>query len=57
MRVNVDDRWSVVLAPIFERGQVTAVAVLVRRIGRFEDIVLTLLEATCALLSLRADSG
>ena len=57
VRVNVDDRWSVVLAPIFERGQVTAVAVLVRRIGRFEDIVLTLLEATCALLSLRADSG
>ena len=56
VRVNVDDRWAVVLAPIFERGQTAAFAVLIRRIGRFDDIALTMLEATCALLSLRAES-
>ncbi|HEY1099479.1 MAG TPA: FHA domain-containing protein, partial [Myxococcota bacterium] len=53
VRVNVDDRWAVVLAPIFARGQVDALAVLVRRIGRFDDDALTTLEAVCGLLSLR----
>ena len=57
VRVNIDDRWSVVLAPIFQRGQTTAMAVLIRRIGRFDDVALTMLEATCSLLSLRADTG
>jgi hypothetical protein len=57
VRVNVDDRWAVVLAPIFERGQTAALAVLVKRIGRFDDDALLMLEATCALLTLRADSG
>jgi hypothetical protein len=57
VRVNVDDRWAVVLAPIFERGQTSALAVLVKRIGRFDDDALLMLEATCALLTLRADSG
>ena len=56
VRVNVDDRWSVVVAPIFERGQTKALAVLVRRVGRFDDAALSILEATCALLSLRADA-
>lgn len=56
VRVNVDDRWGVVLAPIFERGQVKALAVLVKRIGRFDDAALGILEATCGLLSLRGDS-
>lgn len=57
VRVNVDDRWGVVLAPIFERGQVKALAVLVKRIGRFDDAALGILEGTCALLSLRADAA
>lgn len=57
VRVNVDDRWAVVLAPIFERGQTAALAVLVKRIGRFDDDALLMLEATCALLTVRADSN
>ncbi len=55
VRVNVEDRWSVVLAPIFERGQTVAIAILIRRVGRFDDVALMMLEATCALLTLRAD--
>ncbi len=56
VRVNVEDRWAVLLAPIVARGQTAALAVLVKRIGRFDDEALTLLEATCALLSLRDDA-
>ena len=55
-RVNVDDRWSVVLAPILNGGQTQALAVLVKRIGRFDEDALTLLEVTCGLLSLRASA-
>jgi len=54
VRVNLDDRWSVVLAPVLERGQIAALAVLIKRIGRFDDDALVMLEATCALLTLRA---
>ncbi len=57
VRVNVDDRWAVVLAPVFEREQVKALAVLVKRVGRFDEAALAILEATCALLTLRADAG
>ena len=57
VRVNLDDRWSVVVAPVVERGQTPALALLVKRIGRFDAEALTLLEGTCALLALRADSG
>ncbi len=57
VRVNVDDRWSVVLAPIIERGHTRALAVLVKRVGRFDDNALGVLEATCGLLSLRAESA
>ena len=56
VRVNVDDRWAVLLAPILERGQTAALAVLIKRIGRFDDEALTLLEGVCALLSLRDDA-
>lgn len=56
VRVNLEDRWAVMLAPILERGQTAALAVLVKRIGRFDDDALVVLEATCALLGLRADS-
>jgi hypothetical protein len=57
VRVNLDDRWSVVLAPIIERGQTRALALLVKRIGRFDGEALTLLEGACALLSLRAETA
>ena len=56
VRVNIDDRWSVILAPILEGGQTTALAVLIRRIGRFDADALAILEATCGLLGLRADA-
>lgn len=56
VRVNVDDRWSVVLAPILEGGQTAALAVLVRRIGRFDADALVILEATCRMLGLRTDA-
>ena len=57
VRVNLDDRWSVLLAPVVERGQTTALALLVKRIGRFDADALSLLEGTCALLALRAENG
>ena len=56
VRVNVDDRWSIVLAPILEGGQTAALAVLVRRIGRFDADALVILEATCRMLGLRTDA-
>jgi len=56
VRVNLDDRWSVLLAPVIERGQTRALALLVKRIGRFDAEALTLLEAAAALLALRAES-
>jgi pSer/pThr/pTyr-binding forkhead associated (FHA) protein len=57
VRVHLDDRWSVLLAPVIERGQTVALALLVKRIGRFDGEALTMLEAACALLTLRADAG
>jgi hypothetical protein len=57
VRVNLDDRWSVLLAPVVERGQTVALALLVKRIGRFDAEALSLLEGTCALLALRAEGG
>jgi pSer/pThr/pTyr-binding forkhead associated (FHA) protein len=57
VRVNLDDRWSVVLAPIIERGQTKALALLVKRIGRFDGEALTLLEGACSLLTLRAEAA
>jgi hypothetical protein len=57
VRVNLDDRWSVLLAPIIERGQTQALALLVKRIGRFDGEALTMLEAACALLTLRAEAA
>jgi pSer/pThr/pTyr-binding forkhead associated (FHA) protein len=57
VRVNLDDRWSVLLAPVVERDQTTALALLVKRIGRFDADALTLLEGACALLALRAENA
>jgi len=54
VRVNVDDRWAVVVAPLLEAGRTVALAVLVKRIGRFDGDALAILEATCGLLGLRA---
>jgi hypothetical protein len=45
-----------VLAPILEGGQTAALAVLVRRIGRFDADALLILEATCRMLGLRTDA-
>jgi pSer/pThr/pTyr-binding forkhead associated (FHA) protein len=56
VRVNIDDRWAVVVAPILEQGRTTALAVLVKRIGRFDTDALAILEATCGLLGLRANA-
>jgi pSer/pThr/pTyr-binding forkhead associated (FHA) protein len=56
VRVNVDDRWAVVVAPLLEHGRTVALAVLVKRIGRFDGDALAILEATCGLLGLRADA-
>ena len=54
VRVNVDDRWSVVLAPVIERGSTAALLVLVKRIGRFDSDALAIVEATAGLLGLRS---
>jgi hypothetical protein len=57
VRVNVDDRWSVMLAPIRERDRAVGLIVLIKRIGRFDDDALAFLEAACSLLTLREESG
>jgi hypothetical protein len=56
VRVNLDDRWSVLVAPVHAAGVPQALAVVVKRIGRFDAEALTLLEGACALLSLRMTS-
>ncbi len=56
VRVNVDDRWAVVLAPIIERGTTVALTVFVKRIGRFDSDALAIVEACAGLLGLRADA-
>jgi pSer/pThr/pTyr-binding forkhead associated (FHA) protein len=53
VRVNVEDRWAVVLAPVIARDQTRSLLVLIKRIGRFAESTLTILEATAALLGLR----
>lgn len=56
VKVGRDDRWTVLLAPIFAKGQVTALVVLVKTQGHFDEHALGILEAACALLSMRAES-
>jgi hypothetical protein len=41
---------------VLEHGRTVALAVLVKRIGRFDGDALAILEATCGLLGLRADA-
>ena len=51
VKVGRDDRWAVVLAPIFCDEEVSALLVLVKSQGHFDDYTLAHLEACCALLS------
>jgi hypothetical protein len=53
VRINTDDRWAVMLAPVRSKEQTMAMLILVKRVGRFDAAELQLLEASCALLSLR----
>lgn len=56
VKVGRDDRWAVMLAPIFSKGQVIAHVILVKARGHFDEHALGHLEACCALLSMRADA-
>jgi pSer/pThr/pTyr-binding forkhead associated (FHA) protein len=55
VRVGTDDRWSVLLAPIKVRGTTTALFVLIKKSGSFDESSLAVLEGACALLSVRAE--
>jgi serine/threonine-protein kinase len=57
VRVGTDDRWNVLLGPVYRRGAVSALLVLVKTRGRFDKLSLGLLEACCNLLSQRVAAG
>jgi serine/threonine protein kinase len=57
VRVGTDDRWSVLLAPIKVRGTTTALFVLIKKAGTFDESSLAVLEGACALLSVRAEES
>ena len=56
VRVDKDDRWGVMLAPLREGSDVIAYVVLARRTGGFDDAALAALEGACALLAMRAQT-
>lgn len=56
VRVDKEDRWGVMLAPVSEAGAVAAYVVLVRRAGSFDDATLAALEGACSLLAMRAQT-
>lgn len=57
VKVGRDDRWAVALAPVFAKGRVIAIVILVKTRGQFDEHALTTLEGACALLSLRASAA
>lgn len=57
VKVGRDDRWAVVLAPVFRQGVVVALVILVKTQGHFDEHALGHLEACCSLLSMRAEAS